>query len=424
MPPVRWGLRPASARDASPGRTAAILALALGGFGIGTTEFVAMGLLPSVAAAFDISEPTAGHTVTAYALGVVVGAPVIAAAAARVQRRTLLLWLMVAFTLGNLATVLAPSYPALIAARFVAGLPHGAYFGVAAIVAAHLAPEGKRATYVGNVMLGLAVANVAGVPAATWLGDLFGWRTAFAVVVGIGLATVVALARNLPDLSGIPESNPMTELGALRRSQVWFVLLIGIVGFGGMFAFYTYIRTTLTDVSGLSDAVIPIALALYGVGMVLGNIIGGRAADGVGPAAIPVGLASMALALTAFVVLAESPWAALALMVVVGAAGASLVAPLQTRLMDVADDAQTLAASLNHSALNVANALGALLGGVVIDLGWGRLAPSGLGIGLAVAGIGVFWLARLDARRSVGRTGDSVAAAAADRSTDLVGAVR
>ncbi|MBT0566794.1 MFS transporter [Williamsia sp. CHRR-6] len=370
-------------------RRLAILALALGGFGIGTTEFVAMGLLPAIADSLGVSEPTAGHTISAYALGVVVGAPVIAAATAAISRRVLLMALMGAFVIGNLATVIAPSYPTLMLARFVAGLPHGAYFGVAALVAAHLAGPHRRAAAVGQVMLGLSVANVIGVPAATWLGEAFGWRSAFAVVVVIGVVTVAALLRHLPALGDMTITNPLTELSALRRSQVWFTLLIGVVGFGGMFAFYTYIHTTLTDVSGLSSSLIPLALMLFGVGMVVGNLLGGILADRSIVGTIGGGLVAIAVSLLVFAAVAQSVWAALVLVFVVGVSGSAIVPALQTRLMDVADDAQTLAAALNHSALNVANAAGAWLGGLVIAAGWGYRAPSVLGAGLAVAGLGV-----------------------------------
>lgn len=256
-----------------------MLALALGGFGIGTTEFVSMGLLPEMATTMGVSEPSAGHLISAYAVGVVVGAPVIAALAARVPRRTLLLALMVAFTLGNLGTVFAPSFHELMASRFVAGLPHGAYFGVAALVAAHLADPGARAKSVAMVMMGLSVANVVGVPAATWIGQAFGWRSAFGIVAVIGAITVTALAVWLPRLDSMPTTNPRTELGAFRRTQVWMTLFVGMVGFGGMFAVYTYIATTLTDVAGLSKAAVPLALMIYGLGMVVGNMAGGWIAD-------------------------------------------------------------------------------------------------------------------------------------------------
>lgn len=378
----------------------AILALALGGFGIGTTEFVAMGLLPNIAGALDVSEPTAGTVISAYALGVVVGAPLIAALTARMSRRTLLIGLMVAFTVGNVATVLAPSFGLLVAARFVAGLPHGAYFGVAALVAAHLAGPGRRAKAIGQVMLGLAVANVAGVPMAAWLGEHFGWRSAFLVVVVVGVATVAALIRSLPSLRDMRVTNPVTELGALRRSQVWFTLFIGIVGFGGMFAFYTYLNTTLTTLGGLPVGLVPLALMLFGLGMVVGNIIGGIAADRSVSRSILVGLVGLAAVLLCFALFVQITWAALALTFLVGVAGTSMVPALQTRLMDVAEDAQTLAAALNHSALNIANAAGAWLGGIVIAAGHGYRAPSVLGAALAVAGVVVLGVALAAARRT------------------------
>nr|WP_234974254.1 MFS transporter [Williamsia sterculiae] len=392
-------------RTAPSARRLAIPALALGGFGIGTTEFVSMGLLPNIAGALHVGEPTAGHVVSAYALGVVVGAPLIAALTARMSRRALLIGLMVAFTVGNLATVFAPSYETLMAARFVAGLPHGAYFGVAGLVAAHLAEPGKRAKAIGQVMLGLSVANVIGVPAATWLGDTFGWRTAFGVVAFIGVATVTALVRLLPRLDDMTVTNPMTELGALTRAQVWFTLLVGIVGFGGMFAFYTYVRTTLTDVSGVSTGLVPIALMLFGLGMVLGNILGGWLADRDVVRGIAIGLVLLVVVLSTFALVAGSMWLALVLVFATGVSGSVLVPALQTRLMDVADDAQTLAAALNHSALNIANAGGAWLGGVVITAGLGYRSPSVLGAGLAVAGLVVLGLALLYARARHPRSG-------------------
>src|ERR1700709_1766221 len=247
-------------------RWLAVLALAFGGFGIGTTEFVAMGLLPDIASSLHITEPTAGHVISAYALGVVIGAPLIAALTARMRRKTLLLGLMTVFTLGNLASVLAPSYGSLMAARFVAGLPHGAFFGVAALVAAHLMGPRNRAKAVAHVMTGLTVATVLGVPIASFLGQYFGWRSAFGLVVVIGAATLTAIWHWLPDLSSMHVTSPLTELGALRRPQVWLALLIGMVGFGGMFAVYTYVATTLTDVSGLALGLVPLGLMVFGLG--------------------------------------------------------------------------------------------------------------------------------------------------------------
>ncbi|KQU31027.1 MFS transporter [Rhodococcus fascians] len=377
-----------------------MLALSIGGFGIGTTEFASMGLLPDIATTMGISEPSAGHMISAYALGVVVGAPTIAALAARVPRRMLLLALMVAFTLGNLGTVFAPSFNELVASRFVAGLPHGAYFGVAALVAAHLAEPGKRAKAVAMVMMGLSVANVVGVPVATWIGQALGWRSAFALVAVIGLLTVSALVLWMPRLDAMPTTSPITELGALRRGQVWMTLFVGIVGFGGMFAVYTYIASTLTDVAGLARALVPVALMIYGLGMVAGNYAGGWLADKYKLKGTFIGLAATAVSLAVFVVAAHNPVTALLLVFLIGASGSSVVPGLQTRLMDVAEDAQTLAASLNHAAFNLANAIGAAVGGAVIAAGLGYTAPAAVGSGLAVAGLGVLSVAMWMEKRS------------------------
>lgn len=378
-----------------------MLALALGGFGIGTTEFVAMGLLPEMASGLGVSEPVAGHVISAYALGVVVGAPLIAALTARVPRRTLLIALMVAFTVGNAASVFAPSYTTLMMARFVAGLPHGAYFGVAALVAAHLAEPGKRAKAVAMVMMGLSVANVIGVPVAAWIGQALGWRSAFALVAVIGVATVASLFVWIPRLDGMPVTNPITELGALGRVQVWMTLIVGMVGFGGMFAVYTYISTTLTDVSGLGASFIPLALMLYGLGMVAGNFVGGYLADRALMKGLFLSMGSLVVILAVFVIAVRNPYTALVFVFLIGLAGSSMVPGLQTRLMDVAEDAQTLAASLNHAALNIANAFGAWIGGVVIAAGYGYTAPAAVGSLLAVAGLVVLAVAEILQRRAV-----------------------
>lgn len=379
---------------------AAMLALALGGFGIGTTEFVTMGLLPDIASAMKASEPTAGHIVSAYALGVVVGAPVIAALCARVPRKRLLMALMVAFTLGNAASVVAPSFATLTVARFVSGLPHGAYFGVASLAAASLAPVGRRAKAVAVVMLGLSAANVVGVPAATWLGQNLGWRDAFVVVAVIGIATVAAIFRFVPELHGIRMTDPRTELTALRRPQVLLTLLVGAVGFGGMFAVYTYITTTLTDVAGLRVGLVPVVLMLFGLGMVAGNIAGGILADRGVDRAVFIALVAMVVILAGYVAAAHNPYTAALGAFLVGASGAALAPALQTRLMDVAHDAQTLAAALNHAALNIANAAGAWLGGLVIAAGLGYTAPAAIGTALAVVGTALFGSTVLIARRS------------------------
>jgi DHA1 family inner membrane transport protein len=379
----------------------AIFALALGGFGIGTNEFVAMGLLPDIAASLHISEPTAGHVISAYALGVVIGAPLIAALTARVGRKTLLLSLIAVFTLGNVATVFAPTYESLLVARFAAGVPHGAFFGIAALVAARLLGPGNRAKAVAQVMTGLTVATVIGVPIASWLGQALGWRSAFALVVVIGLLTLAAIAAWLPAVGATHATSPLTELGALKRPQVWLALGVGMVGFGGMFAVYTYVATTLTDVAGLSRALVPVALMVFGAGMVVGNVVGGRMADRSVIRSLYIVMSALGVLLAVFVIAAHNPVSALLLLFGIGAAGAAIGPALQTRLMDVAADAQTLAAALNHSALNIANAAGAWIGGLVIAAGLGYTAPAAAGAVLAATGLVILTISVLAQRKEV-----------------------
>jgi DHA1 family inner membrane transport protein len=376
----------------------AIVALALGGFAIGTTEFVTMGLLPDIAAGVDASIPSAGHVISAYALGVVVGAPVIAALGARLPRRGLAVALMTAFVIGNALSALAPGYGTLVLARFVAGLPHGAYFGVASLIAASLVPDRLRGRAVSSVLLGLAIANVAGVPAATWLGQHLGWRSAYWAVVAIGALTVLAVRTVVPSAPGRSEASIREELGALRRPQVVLTLLSGIVGFGGMFAIYSYIAPLLTDVAGAPKSFVPVALLVFGVGMIVGTALGGRLADRALFPSLLGGVAAMGLFLLTAVAVAGRPGVLLVALFLVASASSVLAVCLQLRLMEVAGDAQMLGAALNHSALNLANALGAWLGGLVIAAGYGYRAPSAVGAGLAVLGLG-FLLASAVLRR-------------------------
>jgi DHA1 family inner membrane transport protein len=376
----------------------AILALALGGFAIGTTEFVTMGLLPDIADGVDVSIPSAGHVISAYALGVVVGAPVIAALGARLPRRPLAMALMTAFVVGNGLSALAPGYGTLVVARFVAGLPHGAYFGVASLIAASLVRDGLRGRAVSSVMLGLAVANVAGVPAATWLGQHLGWRSAYWAVVGIGALTVLAVLTVVPSTPGRSEATIRSELGALKRPQVVLTLLVATVGFGGMFAMYSYIAPIVTDEAGRPAGFVPVVLLAYGLGGLLGTALGGRLADrALFPSLVGATIA-VAVLLAAMVGTAGNAVTLIATVFAIAAAASTMVVLLQLRLMEVAGDAQMLGAALNHSALNAANALGAWLGGLVIAAGYGYRAPSAVGAGLAVIGLG-FLLASAVLRR-------------------------
>ena len=387
---------------AAPARLAslAIGSLAIGGFAIGTTEFVSMGVLPNIAADVHVSIPTAGHFITAYALGVVVGAPLLAIAGARLARKTQLLLLMSAIGVGNALSALAPNYPALLAARFVSGLPHGAFFGVGGVVAASLVTAERRGRAVSRMMLGLTIANIIGVPISTSLGQSFGWRATYAVVTVLAAITVAAVWRFVPFEAAHRDASIGRELTALRRTQVWFTLATGAVGFGGFFAVYSYITPTLTTLAHFRPGAVPIALCLWGVGMTVGNVFGGRLADWSISGAVFVGLATVAATLLVFTQTVHGPITAVATLFFLGASGSLIFPALQTRLMDAAHHGQNLAGSLNHSAFNLANALGAFLGGVVIAAGYGYTAPSVVGAGMAVGGMAVFAVALLLARRA------------------------
>ncbi len=366
-----------------------LTALAVGGFGIGTTEFATMGVLPDVAGDLGATIPQGGHLVSAYAVGVVVGAPVLAVLGARLPRKALLLALMAAFRLANGLSALAPTFGTLVLARFASGLPHGAYFGVAALVAASIVPPGRRARAVARVMLGLTVANVVGVPLATLLGQQLGWRSTYWSVTAIGVLALLAVARAVPETALQPGAGARQELGALRRPQVWLTLLVGAAGFGGFFAVYSYISPTLTEVSGYAESGVPVVLALFGIGMTIGTELGGRLADWSVVRTIYLGLASTALMLAAFPVTSGGVVTAGISVLLISVTGSLCLPALQTRLMDVAGNAQTLAAAGQHAALNVANALGAWLGGVVIAAGLGFTAPAVVGALLAVVGLAV-----------------------------------
>jgi DHA1 family inner membrane transport protein len=378
---------------------AAEAALAVGSFAIGTGEFAAMGFLPSVADGFGVAVPQAGHIISAYALGVVIGAPVFAVLGAKLARRDLLLLLMAIFGLGNIASGLATSFPMLVGLRFVSGLPHGAFFGVASLVAAGMAGPGGRAKAVGRVMLGLTVATLLGTPLATWAGQLLGWRAAFALVGAIGLMGVALSAVLVPHDEPEHGAGPLRELGALLNLQVWLTLAVGAVGFGGMFAVFTYITPTLVQVSGIPLAWVPAVLACFGAGMILGNVVGPRFADrGLAPTIFGA-IAWNAAVLALFSAAVHWAWTAVPFVLLIGT-GFAAVPALQTRLMDVGREAQTLAAALNHSALNIANAFGAWLGGAVISAGYGWASTGWVGALLAFAGLAVFAVsAALDRRR-------------------------
>lgn len=377
-----------------------MVAIALGGFGIGTTEFVSMGLLRLIAEDFSITEDVAGHIISAYALGVVVGAPLITTLTGFIPRRRLLLILMAFFVVGNALTILAPGYGTLLLARFISGLPHGAFFSVSGLCAASMAPPGQRGRALALVGIGFSAATIGGVPLAQWLGQVVHWKAAYGVVVVAGVATVVALWRYMPHMTKMPATSPLTELGALARSQVWLTLAMGTVGFGGMFAVYTYIAWTMTDPAraAMSPAYIPIVLAAYGAGGLVGNLFGGWLADRNLDLGIGFTLACIVAVMFGFYVVSVHPIAGTAAFGMIGFFGSALVPQLQIRLMDVAGRAQTLAAALNHSALNLANAAGAALGGAVIAAGYSYAAPSLAGAVMAISAL-VIWLPAVLLRR-------------------------
>ena len=381
---------PTSGRTRTSHVGLAILALALGGFAIGTTEFVTMGLLPDIATGIDESIPTTGHIISAYAVGVVIGAPVIVSLAARLPRRELAVGLVLALGLGNAITALAHGYWEVMAARFVSGLPHGAYFGVASLVAVSLVPPERRGRAVSGVMLGLTVATLVGVPAGTVLGQQLGWRSAYWAVLGLAVVTAAMVLLFVPHQPGNPEATVRAELTALRRPQVLFAVSAGMVGFGGVFAMYSYIAPVVTDVTDLSRSAIPAFVLAFGVGSVAGTWLAGRLADWNVERSVIGGFAVLVAALVAFSLTAGLAVPAFALVMVVGALGSVLAINLQIRLMHAAGDAQMLGAALNHSALNIANGLGAWLGSIVIAAGYGFRAPSLVGAALAVFGLLIF----------------------------------
>ncbi|WP_442931891.1 MFS transporter [Microvirga sp. CF3016] len=375
------------------------LALAVGSFGIGTGEFAIMGLLPNVAQEFNVTTPEAGYAISAYALGVVVGAPIIAVMAAKLARQTLLLLLMAIFAVGNAVSAVAPTFESFVLLRFLTGLPHGAYFGVAALVAASLVPPSKRTQAVARVMMGLTVATLLGTPVATWFGQILTWRIAFGAVGFMGALTVLLIWLFLPKDKVQEGASPMRELGAFTRKQVWFTLGIGAVGFGGLFSVFSYIASTATEVAGMPESAVPVMMALFGSGMIVGNLVGAWFADRNLMATIGGVLASSAVVMTVLWLTAENPYMLSACVFLVGCSVA--IGPaLQTRLMDVAADAQTLAAALNHSAFNIANALGAWLGGLAIAAGYGFASTGWVGAALAVAGLAVFGLSLASDQRS------------------------
>ena len=371
-----------------------LIALAMGGFAIGTSEFATMGLMPNIARGLAITEPQVGHLISAYGMGAVVGAPLLAILGGRLQRKPLLLLLMGFYALGNFASALAPGYASMLVFRFIAGLPHGAYFGVAALVAASVSRPEARGRAVSLVMMGLTLALLLGNPLATWLGQRMDWRDAFHFVAVIALLTVVLIAWCLPAHPDADAPHPLRELRAFNQSQVWLALGIGAIGFAGMFCVFSYLAPTLLQVTGVSEAWIPLGLMAFGIGGVIGNIGGGWLFDRLGFRAVGIVLCWSIIVLLAFPFAAQSLWTVIPAVIAVGTMVA-LGPMLQIHLMDVATGAQTLAAASHHAAFNVANALGPWLGGMAITAGLGWTVTGYVGAATAFAGLLIYlWAAR------------------------------
>jgi len=378
-----------------------LFSLAVGGLCIGTTEFAAMGLLPFIAADLGASIPMAGWTITAYALGVVVGAPLLTILAARMDRKRLLLALMAFYSLANLASAFAPSLGWLIASRFLAGLPHGAFFGVGSVMGAHVAGADKRGRAMAFMLTGLTVANIIGVPISTGVGMLLGWRLSYLGVAALGVITVVGVAWLAPRLPVSQQASVVGEIRALGHGPLWLAFAAGAIGFGGMFSVYSYVSPLLTEGAHLSLSWVPWVLSLFGLGMTLGNLTSGRASDHSVTGTAAIGFAATALVLLMLGLWSQIVWVAVLGIFLLGFVTSFIALAIQSRLMDLSPHAPSLGAALSHSALNIGNASGAWLGGLVLAMGWGQKGPSWVGLALTVAGAAFFAATVYGQRRSV-----------------------
>ncbi|GAA3399127.1 MFS transporter [Streptomyces roseoviridis] len=391
----------------------ALLALAVGAFGIGTTEFVVMGLLPGIAADYGVSIPTAGLLVTGYALGVVVGAPLLTVLGNKVSRKRMLMLLMGLFVIGNLVSALAPSFGTMLAGRVIASLAHGSFFGLGSVVAAGLVAPDKKAGAIATMFTGLTVANIVGVPLGTFIGQAVGWRTTFAIVAALGVVGLLGIARLVPAVPRPEGARLRGELTAFRNPQVLLAMAMTVLGFGGVFAAITYIAPMMTDVAGYSEGAVTWLLVLFGVGMFLGNLIGGRFADRALMPLLYATLGGLALVLALFTVVADDKVLAAIAVLLIGALGFATVPPLQKRVLDQAHSAPTLASAVNIGAFNLGNALAAWLGGLVIAAGFGFTAPNWVGALLAAAALGLAFRSAALERRAPARAPAGVPATGA-----------
>ena len=372
---------------------AALYALALGGFGIGLTEFVIMGLLPEVAADFGVTETVAGYLISGYALSVAVGGIALTAALSRVPRKRALMLLMVLFIAGNLLSAVAPTYGMTMVGRVVAALCHGAFFGIGAVVAADLVPANRRAAAISVMFAGLTIANVAGVPLGTFLGQAAGWRATFWAITVIGVIGLVGIAVLVPRTEHRSTGSVLSEFRIFRDRQVWLSMAVTVLGYGGMFGAFSYIAFTLTEVSGFSSAAVPWLLVVFGVGLFAGNVLGGRAADKNLVRALTVIISALAVVLVVFALTAQSKVATVVALLLMGGFGFATVPGLQARIMQYAEAAPTLGSGANIAAFNVGNAFGAWAAGLALAAGLGYTSPLWVGAAVTVVGLGVLLVA-------------------------------
>ncbi len=389
-----------------------LIALAVGGFGIGLTEFVIMGLLPEVAADFSISEAAAGWLISGYALSVVVGALLVTAAVTRLPRKPVLAGLMVLFIAGNMMSAMAPDYTSMMAGRVIAALCHGAFFGIGAVVAADMVAPSKKAGAIAIMFTGLTAANVLGVPFGTLLGQQAGWRSTFWAITAIGIIALVGILALVPNMARERGGSLRNELRAFKSRQVWLSITVTVLGYGGMFGAFTYIAFTLTRVSGFAATTVPWLLILFGLGLFFGNALGGRAADRNVDKTLLVVLSILAAILVVFALTAASQFMAIASLVLMGGFGFATVPGLQMRVMTWATAAPTLASGANIGAFNLGNALGAWLGGVTITAGLGYTSPIWAGAGLTLLAVAVMAFAAADGRKLTATAAKAPAAVA------------
>lgn len=389
---------PGTAGASSSRLPIAILALAVAAFAIGSTEFTIIGVLPEVADGLGVSIPKAGLLVSAYAAGVVVGAPLLTAAGSRIPRHRMLALLMALFTVGNLLSAVAPDYGLFFASRVLSALPHGAFFGVAAVVASELAPPGRRNAAIATMFTGLAAANVVGVPLLTLLGQQVGWRSTFVAITGLGLLSVLAIGRLVPEMGRSPSLSH--ELAAFRNPRVWLALAVTVLGFGGLFAVVGYLTPLATDVAGFSKTAVLPLLAVLGLGMVTGTrlvepVTHGRALRHV----IPTLLAVQLVVLLLFTFLSSSPWLLVVLIYLLGTISFVVATPIQALIMDEAPSAPALVSAANQAGFNLGNALGPALGSITISAGLGYASVGWVGAAICAAGLGLALVFAATARR-------------------------